>query len=92
MKKLIDESQHGSSDSSERRLSKRLLNKNIVDFDGKPLIAHTIEAAIESGLFEDVVVSTDSEQIAEVALKYGAKVPFLRQTAADDFPLLARQQ
>lgn len=64
--------------------SKRVPGKNIIDFKGKPLIAWTIEAAKESGLFEKVVVSTDSEEIAEVSRKYGAEVPFLRATAADD--------
>jgi N-acylneuraminate cytidylyltransferase len=64
--------------------SKRIPKKNIVDFNGKPLIAWTIEAAKESGLFEKIVVSTDSSEIAEVAKKYGAEVPFLRDAAADD--------
>ncbi len=64
--------------------SKRIPDKNMVDFNGKPLIAWTINAAIESGLFEKIVVSTDSEEIAEVAKKYGGEVPFLRDTAADD--------
>ncbi|MDT0689812.1 acylneuraminate cytidylyltransferase family protein [Salegentibacter sp. F188] len=64
--------------------SKRIPKKNIVDFNGKPLIAWTIEAAKKSGLFEKIVVSTDSSEIAEVAKRYGAEVPFLRDTAADD--------
>ncbi len=49
------------------------------------MIAWTIEAAIDSGLFDKVVVSTDSKEIAEVAIKYGAEVPNLRIQAADDF-------
>ncbi|MDT0686573.1 acylneuraminate cytidylyltransferase family protein [Autumnicola psychrophila] len=64
--------------------SKRIPKKNIIDFNGKPLIAWTIEAAKKSGLFEKIIVSTDSEEIAEVAREYGAEVPFLRDTAADD--------
>lgn len=65
--------------------SKRIPNKNIIDFFGKPLLAWTIEAALETNLFETVLVSTESEQIAEVALKYGAKVPFIRNANFDDF-------
>ena len=52
--------------------------KNIKDFCGKPLIAYTIEVAKESGIFDRIVVSTDSEEIAEVSKKYGAEVPYLR--------------
>ena len=58
--------------------SKRLPGKNIMFFAGKPMIAWTIQAAIESCLFDDILVSTDCEQIAEVALHYGAKIPGLR--------------
>ena len=58
--------------------SKRIPKKNIKDFLGKPIIAYSIEAAIESKEFDEVMVSTDSEEIAEIALKYGAKVPFYR--------------
>lgn len=65
--------------------SKRIPNKNIIDFFGKPLMAWTIEAALKTNLFETVLVSTESEQIAEVGLKYGAKVPFLRNANYDDF-------
>lgn len=66
--------------------SKRIPRKNIKDFLGKPIIAYSIEAALESRLFEEVMVSTDDEEIAEVALKYGAKVPFFRsEKMADDF-------
>lgn len=45
---------------------------------GKPIIAYSIEAALQSGLFEEVMVSTDDEEIAGIACKYGAKVPFMR--------------
>ena len=65
--------------------SKRLPGKNIVNFFDKPLIAWTIEAAIISNKFEKVLVSTDDEIIAKVAIKYGAEVPFLRINGADDF-------
>lgn len=69
--------------------SKRIPNKNIVDFLGKPMIAWTIEAAIQSGIFDAVLVSTDNNQIAEIAIKYGAQVPFLREEASDDFSPVA---
>lgn len=65
--------------------SKRVPKKNIVDFFGKPLISWTIEAAISSGIFDRVIVSTDSEEIAEVSVRSGAEVPILRDKSADDF-------
>jgi CMP-N,N'-diacetyllegionaminic acid synthase len=58
--------------------SKRLPRKNLLPLHGKPLIAYTVEAALESGAFERVCVSTDDEELAEVALQYGAEVPFMR--------------
>ena len=58
--------------------SKRIPRKNIRDFCGKPIIAYSIEAALESGLFDEVMVSTDDSEIADVALRYGANVPFMR--------------
>lgn len=58
--------------------SKRIPGKNIRDFLGKPVISYSIEAALQSGLFEEVMVSTDDQKIAEIALSYGAKVPFIR--------------
>lgn len=64
--------------------SKRLPRKNIIDFGGKPLLAWSVVAALESEQFDEVLVSTDDEEIAQVALKYGAEVPFLRLEAADD--------
>jgi len=64
--------------------SKRIPRKNIVDLGGKPMIAWTIEAALNSNRFERVLVSTDDEAIAEVARFYGASVPFLRDAKADD--------
>lgn len=65
--------------------SKGLKDKNIKLLKGKPMLAYTIEAALQSGLFECVHVSTDSEEYAEIARKYGADVPFLRdaQLATD---------
>ena len=66
--------------------SKRIPRKNIKDFNGKPLIAYPIIQALKSNLFDDVIVSTDDEQIAAISEEYGAKVPFLRdKTLADDF-------
>lgn len=66
--------------------SKRIPNKNIKDFFGKPIIAYSIEAALGSGLYDEVMVSTDCDLIKDVALKYGAKVPFLRSSVnSNDF-------
>jgi len=66
--------------------SKRIPDKNIKIFAGKPIIAYSIQTALASGLFDRVIVSTDSLQIAEIAKNYGAEVPFLRPTElADDF-------
>lgn len=58
--------------------SKGVPNKNIRELRGKPLLGYTIEAALESGIFEKVIVSTDSVQIAEAAVCFGAEVPFMR--------------
>lgn len=58
--------------------SKRIPRKNIKLFLGKPIIAYSIEAALHSGLFDEIIVSTDDNEIAEIAKGYGAKVPFLR--------------
>lgn len=58
--------------------SKGVPHKNIKEIADKPLLAYTIEAAAESGIFERLIVSTDSEEIAAVAKRYGAEVPFLR--------------
>lgn len=58
--------------------SKRLPNKNILPLDGKPLIVWTIEAALDSQLFDMVLVSTDSQDIADISISAGAMVPFLR--------------
>ncbi len=64
--------------------SKRLPRKNILDFHGKPMLAWSILAAIESQMYSRVLVSTDDEEIAAIARDYGAEVPFLRESAADD--------
>lgn len=58
--------------------SKRIPKKNIKDFCGKPIIAYSIEAALKSELFDEVMVSTDSEEIADISKQYGAKIPFMR--------------
>ena len=65
--------------------SKRIPKKNIKPFCGKPLIAYSIENAKKSGLFEKIVVSTDSEEIAKVAKNYGAEVLYRPKELADDF-------
>ncbi|MDC3171597.1 acylneuraminate cytidylyltransferase family protein [Pelagibacteraceae bacterium] len=68
--------------------SKGLPKKNIAFINGKPLIAHTIEAAKKCNLIDKVVVSTDSEEIRKISIKYGADVPFLRskELSGDDIP------
>ncbi|WP_170019836.1 pseudaminic acid cytidylyltransferase [Campylobacter sp. RM16190] len=66
--------------------SKRIPHKNIKDFAGLPLIAHSIKSALNSGIFDEVIVSTDDEDIARISLKFGAKVPFMREAnLSDDF-------
>jgi len=66
--------------------SKRIPRKNIKLFHGKPLIAYSIEAALKSELFDKVIVTTDDEEIASIAKKYGADVPFIRpKELSDDF-------
>ncbi len=64
--------------------SKRLPHKNILDFHGKPMLTWSVEAALQSCQFDQVVVSTDDHEIAEIARSFGAAVPFLRDSAADD--------
>jgi len=68
--------------------SKRLPRKNILPLAGKPLIAWSIEAAIESDIFDEVMVNTDDHEIASISKKYGAKVPFIRAAslAEDNSP------
>ena len=58
--------------------SKRIPRKNIKEFCGKPIIAYSIDAALKSQIFDEVMVSTDDEEIKEIALQYGARVPFMR--------------
>lgn len=66
--------------------SKRIPRKNIKEFCGKPILAYSIEAALASGIFDTVMVSTDDEEIAEVAKRYGAEVPFYRsEKTANDY-------
>jgi pseudaminic acid cytidylyltransferase len=64
--------------------SKRIPGKNIKLFFGKPIIAYSIEAALVSGLFDEVMVSTDNQEIAAIAQNYGAKVPFIRSFKNSD--------
>lgn len=61
--------------------SKRIPRKNIKEFYGKPIIAYSIEAALNSNMFDEVMVSTDDEEIASIAKKYGASLPFMRSEA-----------
>lgn len=65
--------------------SKRIPGKNIKEFCGRPILAYSIEAAVTSGIFDTVMVSTDDEEIARIARQYGAQVPFYRsdETAND---------
>ena len=66
--------------------SKRIPKKNVKEFHGKPIIAYSIQAALESKLFSEVMVSTDCKDIKSFSVNYGAKVPFLRsEKNADDF-------
>ncbi len=70
--------------------SKGLVKKNIKLFNGKPLISYAIEIALESKLYDHVIVSTDSEEIAEISEAFGAEIPFMRpkELALDDSPEL----
>ena len=66
--------------------SKRIPRKNIKEFMGKPMLAYAIDAAKQAGIFEEIMVSTDVLEIAEIAQKYGAKVPFMRsEKTANDY-------
>ena len=66
--------------------SKRIPKKNIKEFCGRPIIAYAIKAAKESGIFDEVMVSTDSVEIAQIARQYGADIPFMRsEKNADDY-------
>lgn len=70
--------------------SKRIPKKNIKEFCGKPIIAYSIEAAVNSGAFDEVMVSTDSEEISSIAKHYGAVVPFLRsESTSNDYATTA---
>lgn len=70
--------------------SKRIPGKNIKEFCGKPILAYSIQAALDSGVFDEVMVSTDSEEIADVARKFGANVPFYRsKKTSDDYATTA---
>ena len=64
--------------------SKRIPKKNIKLFNGKPIIAYSIEAALTSECFDTVIVSTDDNEIAKIATKYGAQVPFMRPDEISD--------
>lgn len=64
--------------------SKRIPRKNVRDFLGKPILYYSIKAAIESGLFDEIMVSTDDDEIKQIAIQYGAKVPFKRSLRNSD--------
>jgi len=71
--------------------SKRIPRKNIKNFCGKPIIQYSIEAALNAGVFDEVMVSTDDEEIAGIAAKLGASVPFMRSPeASDDYSTTAQ--
>ena len=66
--------------------SKRIPRKNIKNFCGKPIIAYSIASALESKIFDHVIVSTDDDEIAKTSIKYGASVPFIRpESLSDDY-------
>lgn len=70
--------------------SKRIPKKNIKEFCGKPILSYSIQAALDSKIFDEVMVSTDDEEIAEIALAYGATVPFYRsEKTSDDYATTA---
>lgn len=70
--------------------SKRIPRKNIKEFCGKPIIEYSIQAALNSECFDKVIVSTDDEEIADISVKLGAEVPFIRPAeVADDFATTA---
>ena len=70
--------------------SKRIPGKNVKEFCGRPIISYSIQAALESALFDEVMVSTDSMEIADIARRYGAVIPFLRSAAtSDDYAVMA---
>ena len=66
--------------------SKRIPHKNMKEFCGKPIVAYSIEAALNSGVYDTVMVSTDNDDIARIAREYGAEVPFMRsEKTSNDF-------
>lgn len=70
--------------------SKRIPRKNIKEFLGRPIIEYSIEAAIHAGIYDEIMVSTDDEEIAEIAQKAGAKIPFMRsESTSGDFATTA---
>jgi N-acylneuraminate cytidylyltransferase len=70
--------------------SKRIPRKNIKPFLGKPIIAYSIETALQTGLFDEIMVSTDDEEIAEIAEKYGKITPFFRKPeTSNDYATLS---
>jgi N-acylneuraminate cytidylyltransferase len=70
--------------------SKRIPQKNIIDFYNKPIIGWTIEAALKTEIFQTVYVDTDRDEIASIAIKYGAQIPFLRDNYNDDYSTVSQ--
>ncbi len=70
--------------------SKRIPKKNIIDFNGKPMISWTIQAAINAEIFDEIIVSTDDNEIAKIAKQSGASVPFLRDKYNDDLSTISQ--
>lgn len=69
--------------------SKRIPRKNIKEFCGKPILTYSIDAALKTKLFDEIMVSTDDEEIAKIAQDYGASIPFMRSNkASDDFAII----
>lgn len=64
--------------------SKRIPRKNIKPFCGRPMIAHSIQTASESGCFDRIIISTDDDEIASIAREYGAEIPFMRPAELSD--------
>lgn len=78
------QSNHNIAIIPARGGSKRIPRKNIKSFCGKPIIKYSIEAALKSGCFDEIMVSTDDNEIAEISKRFGAKVPFLRSPATSN--------
>lgn len=89
-KNMSDKSTHTLAIITARGQSKRIPHKNIKDFCGKPILAYSVEAAKNAGIFDEIMVSTDDGEIARIGKDYGAEVPFFRSgKTSDDFATTA---